>query len=80
MGLEGVTPHHARVVLGVVGLELFASYPSGFTRKLVETILAADPANRAKLALGFPEYAAAVEAYYENPAGFEHLKTLAAAR
>jgi hypothetical protein len=50
--------------------------PGSFVRQLIVLIGRADPANRAKLARGFPEYVAACEEI-EAPGGTETLQAIA---
>lgn len=55
-------------------------YPAGsFTRTLIRATTAADPANRARLALGFPGYVAAVDLAQNDPAGIAKLQAIARA-
>lgn len=49
-----------------------------FTQNLITTIDMADPANRDKLALGFPELVAAVTAIQYDRDGVQHLQQIAA--
>lgn len=54
-------------------------YQAGsFTEQLITTIDVADPTNRDKLALGFPDYVAAVVAIQYDPAGVSRLQQIAA--
>ncbi|MCX4596170.1 hypothetical protein OG819_42915 [Streptomyces sp. NBC_01549] len=48
----------------------------GFTESLVTAIDRADPPNRDRLALGFPEYVAAVVAIQYDPNGVERLQAI----
>ena len=50
----------------------------GFMRGLIALIARADPFNRRKLALGFPEYVAAVEEIETPGGGVETLQAIAA--
>jgi hypothetical protein len=52
----------------------------GFTESLVTAIDRSDPANRDRLALGFPEYVAAVAAVQYDPNGVARLQDIAAGR
>ncbi len=52
----------------------------GFTESLVTAIDRADPTNQARLALGFPEYVAAVTTIQNDRAGIERLQDIAAGR
>lgn len=52
----------------------------GFTDTLILAIDRADPANRDRLAAGFPDYVAAVTAIQYDPAGVERLQDIAAGR
>jgi len=49
----------------------------GFTESLVTAIDRSDPANRDRLALGFPEYVAAVAAVQYDPNGVARLQDIA---
>lgn len=51
--------------------------PGGFTIALVEVITRADPENRARLALGFPELVAAVLLAQGRTDGIERLRKIA---
>ncbi|MET9956678.1 hypothetical protein ABZ135_34740 [Streptomyces sp. NPDC006339] len=54
-------------------------YQAGsFTEQLITAIDMADPANRDKLAAGFPDYVAAVVAIQYDPNGVHHLQRIAA--
>ena len=54
-------------------------YQAGsFTEQLIKTIDMADPGNRDKLAVGFPDYVAAVVAIQYDPNGVGHLQQIAA--
>ena len=54
-------------------------YQAGsFTEQLITTIDMADPGNRDKLALGFPDYVAAVVAIQYDPAGVARLQQIVA--
>jgi hypothetical protein len=56
-------------------------YQAGsFTTHLITTIDAADPGNTDRVAVGFPEYVAAVTAIQYDPQGVERLKDIAAGR
>jgi len=48
-----------------------------FTVRLIELITHADPTNRARLALGFPGYVAAVDIAQNTLGGTEHLRFIA---
>jgi len=48
----------------------------GFTELIISAIDRADPANKAKLGLGFPEYVAAVNAIQYSPNGIDYLQTI----
>lgn len=48
----------------------------GFTELIISAIDRADPANKAKLELGFPEYVAAVNAIQYSPNGIEQLQSI----
>ena len=53
-------------------------YQAGtFTEQLITTIDMADPGNRDKLALGFPDYVAAVVAIQYDPQGVTRLQQIA---
>lgn len=57
----------------------YGGYQAGsFTQLLIPAIAAADPANQDKLALGFPDYVAAVHAYQYDPDGIANLQRIAA--
>lgn len=52
-------------------------YPAGgFYRALIEALSVADTANRARLALGFPDYALAVTLAKESPTGIDVLTAI----
>lgn len=63
--IKHVTPHVAHQVLfefGKMDRDKRIGYPAGsFVRKLIIAIMAADDFNLAKIGMGFPEYAAAVQ-------------------
>lgn len=54
--------------------------PGSFTRSLIDTIARADPTNKARLALGFPEYVFAVDTYQNTLGAHVWLHDLAAGR
>jgi hypothetical protein len=55
-------------------------YQAGsFTRNLILTIASADPGNQRKLALGFPEYVAAVQLAQLDDDGITRLQAISAA-
>ncbi|MEU4511750.1 hypothetical protein AB0G05_19840 [Nonomuraea wenchangensis] len=62
--LRQITPKAADHVLwharGFDAATLTGKEPGSFTKKLIDAIKAADPGNRHKLALGFPDYVAAL--------------------
>jgi hypothetical protein len=56
-------------------------YQAGsFTESLIVAIEMADPVNRDRLALGFPEYVAAIVAMSYDPNGVVYLQDIAAGR
>lgn len=60
---------------------LDGGYQAGsFTTFLLTAIAAADPTNLDRLALGFPDYVAAVTAIQYDPDGAQRLQDLAAGR
>jgi hypothetical protein len=60
---------------------LDGGYQAGsFTTFLLATIAAADPTNLDRLALGFPDYVAAVTAIQYDPDGTQRLQDIAAGR
>lgn len=74
-----ITPEVAAHVLAHYGRD--GGYHAGsFTRQLLVTMAMADPANRDRLATGFPAYVAAVTAIEYDPDGTEHLRDIAARR
>jgi hypothetical protein len=54
--------------------------PGSFTEQLLVTMAMADQSNLGRLAVGFPEYVAAVTAIQNDPAGVERLQDIAAGR
>jgi hypothetical protein len=48
----------------------------GFTELIISAIDRADPANKAKLELGFPDYVAAVNVIQYSGTGVEYLQTI----
>jgi hypothetical protein len=48
----------------------------GFTELIISAIDRADPSNKAKLELGFPEYVAAVNAIRYSHTGVEYLQSI----
>lgn len=54
-------------------------FPAGsFTEKLFRAIGAADPLNRAKLSIAFPEEVEAMVLAMEDPAGLDKMRTILA--
>lgn len=53
--------------------------PGTFTEHLMVAVSAADPANQARLALGFPELVAAVQIAQNEPDGIAQLHQIAQA-
>lgn len=51
--------------------------PSTFAAKLLDAWTSADTPNAARLAVGFPEYAAAIALVRSGPQGIEQLRSLA---
>lgn len=76
-------PTTAPVITPVVANHVLHHYGRGgyqagsFTRQLITTIAAADLENRARLALGFPEYTAAVIGMEYDPDGAAWLARIA---
>jgi hypothetical protein len=70
-----ITPEVANHVLSHYGR---GGYQAGsLIEQIIKAIDMADPANRDKLALGFPEYVAAVVAIQYDPAGVSNLTAIA---
>lgn len=70
-----IPPETANHVLFYFG---YGGYQAGsFTQPLIQAIAAADNVNQDKLALGFPDYVAAVHAYQYDPNGIAHLQHIA---
>lgn len=72
-----ITAETARHVLWVFGTE-GGFRPGTFTQKLLELLAYADEANTAKLAIAFPEEAAAVRLAKYEETGSDQLKKIAA--
>lgn len=62
---------HVLYEYGEIGL-----VPGSFTQSLIRTIAKADPANRARLELGFPEYVAAVNTITQRLDGVKILEDI----
>lgn len=76
--LSDVTPEMARHVLWHFGE---GGHRAGsFTTALIELIARADPANRHRMGLGFPEYAAAVAVAQNDGGGIAQLRHIAEGR
>lgn len=73
-----ITPHQARQVLYIFGKGGYP--PGGFVQQLIETIQQADEQNRAKLALGFPGYVAAINLAQHTHGGIATLREIAGTR
>ncbi|MFF4536600.1 hypothetical protein [Streptomyces aureus] len=74
-----IPPDVAAHVLFHYGRE--GGYQAGsFTTSLLTAMGTADPSNLDRLALGFPEYVAAVTAIQYDPDGVEQLQDIAAGR
>lgn len=71
-----ITTEAAKHVLGFFGQE-GGQQPGTFHEYLIHTIESADPVNRDKLALGFPDYVAAAMAVAYDPDGIQHLQRIA---
>lgn len=72
---HAITPEVANHVLFHYG---HGGYQAGsFTEQIIKAIDMADPANRDKLALGFPGYVAAVVAIQYDPDGVARLTAIA---
>lgn len=54
--------------------------PGSFITALIKTIAAADPSNRARLALGFPGYVGAMTACTDHPGGLARVVELSRRR
>lgn len=65
----------AQHVLDFFGDTNLGVQPGSFTTRLLQTISAADPANRERLALAFPEYVFAFNAVMQEPWGLEWLRS-----
>jgi hypothetical protein len=77
MSIDDITAQEARHVLAHFGLS--GGYPAGaFTRTLIEAMTRADQGNLARLALGFPGYAAAVQLAQNDFGGADVLRGIAA--
>ena len=72
---ESCTPLEAAHVLAHYGEGGIAA--GGFTMALIAVIVRADPGNRARLALGFPGYVAAVQVADGDLAGIARLREIA---
>jgi hypothetical protein len=79
MNHRHINPSDARDVLEVLG-----NHPHGgdcqcgdFKRNLIAAIICAGPADRARLALGFPSLVAAIESQTSDPASIEYLEGIA---
>ncbi|WP_432091075.1 hypothetical protein [Streptomyces sp. NRRL F-5630] len=70
-----ISPETAAHVLAHFGHS--GGYPAGrFTEQLIITIDTADPANRDRLAEGFPGLVAAITAIQYDPNGVAHLQRI----
>ena len=74
--MTGITPTAAAHVLWHYGEGGYK--PGAFIASLIAAIAKADRPNRARLALGFPEYVAACELADRTPGGLETLNNIAA--
>lgn len=75
--MNSITPTIAAHVLHHFG-EPAGIAAGSFTRQLITTITKADPFNRARLALGFPGYVAAVDLAQNRTDGITELRTITA--
>ncbi|MFE0650997.1 hypothetical protein ACFVZH_20650 [Streptomyces sp. NPDC059534] len=73
--MDSITPEVANHVLFHYGRG--GCQAGSFTEQIIKSIDMADPANRDKLALGFPDYVAAVAAIQYDPDGVANLTAIA---
>jgi hypothetical protein len=73
-----ISDEEANHVLYVITRARAGYEPGSFTTKLIDTIFAADPENRRKLAIGFPGYVSAVQLYQLIADGMQRLSDIAA--
>lgn len=80
IALHTITQKDAAHVLYVLSTgEAGAMEPGGFTKKLIEAALLADPSNKERLERGFEGIVSAVRAYKELPTGLDVLREIALA-
>lgn len=73
-----ISDEEANHVLYVITRGRAGYEPGSFSTRLIDTVFAADPNNRRKLAAGFPGYVAAVQLYQLVTDGMQRLSDIAA--